>query len=1684
MIPNLLRAIFISGICLMPGTAATAQIYSEKFESFTAPTGNFNAAPSGQVGTGLDLAHSGNLTGWNKSGGGAVHIVDHANLWRAAGPAGPRNFAVMIWQDNVITQQAAIPGSNQAGTTYAVDFIAAPAVYEAPSQATAASDGIKIEVLRATDNAVIHAFTHQPGAFAGVAGDLRLAPGSFTYTGNGSGDIKFRLGPSAPGSGRFGGAMDDLTLTVQTPVFDGYSANPALYVAGHAIAANLPLGINGQASRFSIAPPLPAGLVFNTQTGSISGTPSAVSPATQYTITASFPAAPDQAVTLVLSVLAHSTLTGYAVSPADYFFGVTIAANQPKVIGAAPAGFSISPALPAGLVLNPAIGAITGTPVATTPAADYTITASFPGEPDSTSILRLGVIVSPSTVMITEFMASNETTHYDGDGNASDWIELHNFGAAPLNLSGWCLTDRADNLTKWRFPGVTLPAGGYLVVYASNQSRDDYIDAGGRLHTNFLLSASGEYLGLIKPNGVTVEHAFAPAFPPQVRGISYGIAANQAIAGFFNTPTPGAANPASPSAAGPLISGVTDSPLPLPGDGNDIVIRARVTPFVSPVASVTLRYRVMFGAEQTAPMTAGAGGEYTATIPHTASAPGQMVRWYVTAQDSLSQSRREPPYLDPANSPQYFGTVIANPATASPLPALHWFLATPSAAGTLTGTRCAIWFDGEFYDNVFVRVRGASSVNWAKKAHKLEFNTGHHFRYANGAPRVEEINLNTTQQDKSYVRESLTYETYRAVGVSASDALLVHVEQNGQFFSVAPLVQQVDEDFFTARGMDPEGALYKMNNGITSTANTEKRTRLHEGTADLQALIAGLAIANPNRNVWIFDNVDLPSAINYFTCAIVTQDFDRFAKNYYIYRDTNGSREWTQLPWDKDLTLGERFVSDDISGDGFLDETPDAPENNAHPFWCATGHARHGVNNMVDAVIAHPVAREMYLRRLRTLMDELLQPPGTPTAQLKFEARLDQLFPLLQIDAAKDLAKWGSAVIPEQPARQTLATAMNLIKTNYLAERRVFLYQRHGMGVIGDGIPSTLVSGTTGATIARYMVPGDNLLGLNWTAKNFDDAAWSSGATGLGFETIPSTHSPLIATRVRPSETHAASTSIFLRIRFNIADLSKIDALELRMKYDDGFVAWLNGTEIARRNIGGAAGSLVAFNAAATSRPDAQAIVFQNIDVNAFSSALVQGENVLAIHALNSSATNSDMLILSELAELPKPASLGSVGIPGAQPPALPLAIGTVEFNPASGNQNHEFVQILNPNPIAVDVSGWTVEGAIEHTFKPGTVIPSNTRNVPLYLSPHVNSFRARPSAPTGNSGVFVQGNYRGQLSARGETITIRDRTGNIAATTTWSGAPSDAQRFLRITEIHYHPAGASAAEIGAGFTDSNDFEFIEIRNIGPAPINIGGVHYDEGVEFVIPAGTVLAAGELAVIVSSTNAFAARYGAGPRVLGQYTGRLDNDGEALQLQDAAGENILKFTFNDRWYPATDGGGYAMVILGGTADWSRWDFAAGWGIGEPLHGSPGTLNSSVIRQQFAGWLNHHFSEAEILDPLVSGPAADPNGDGLTNFHHYAFGSNPRAAGVPTDQPLSAIRGNFLEFTHQQRAAALDLEYLTETSDNLNAWTIIEAPVIQTSTADINSMVTVTRRDPRIIDTPGDTRRFLRVRAVLGQ
>ena len=150
--------------------------------------------------------------------------------------------------------------------------------------------------------------------------------------------------------------------------------------------------------------------------------------------------------------------------------------------------------------------------------------------------------VAPDAVMISEFMADNDRTLRDENGDDVDWIELHNPTLQDVPLQGWGLSDDRNQPWKWRFPDVVIPGRGFLLVYASEKNRTN---VWGRLHTNFKLDAGGEFLGLSDANGQWVSQ-FAPKYPAQSTDVSYGRANGApSVVGYFEKPTPGAANSAS-----------------------------------------------------------------------------------------------------------------------------------------------------------------------------------------------------------------------------------------------------------------------------------------------------------------------------------------------------------------------------------------------------------------------------------------------------------------------------------------------------------------------------------------------------------------------------------------------------------------------------------------------------------------------------------------------------------------------------------------------------------------------------------------------------------------------------------------------------------------------------------------------------------------------------------------------------------------------------------------------------------------------------------------------------------------------------------------------------------------------------------------------------------------------------------
>ncbi len=146
---------------------------------------------------------------------------------------------------------------------------------------------------------------------------------------------------------------------------------------------------------------------------------------------------------------------------------------------------------------------------------------------------------SGGTLVISEFMALNTScfsTIVNGQVVYPDWLEIYNPTDSIVNLDGWYLTDNPGDLTQWPFPAVLLEPGEYLVVFASSKSTYPFVDDLGYFHTNFSLKASGEYLALVQPNGITVESFYEPIV--QYDNVSYGLCIDMSEKGYFTSPTP------------------------------------------------------------------------------------------------------------------------------------------------------------------------------------------------------------------------------------------------------------------------------------------------------------------------------------------------------------------------------------------------------------------------------------------------------------------------------------------------------------------------------------------------------------------------------------------------------------------------------------------------------------------------------------------------------------------------------------------------------------------------------------------------------------------------------------------------------------------------------------------------------------------------------------------------------------------------------------------------------------------------------------------------------------------------------------------------------------------------------------------------------------------------------------------
>ncbi len=239
--------------------------------------------------------------------------------------------------------------------------------------------------------------------------------------------------------------------------------------------------------------------------------------------------------------------------------------------------------------------------------------------------------------------------------------------------------------------------------------------------------------------------------------------------------------------------------------------------------------------------------------------------------------------------------------------------------------------------------------------------------------------------------------------------------------------------------------------------------------------------------------------------------------------------------------------------------------------------------------------------------------------------------------------------------------------------RLVFL----GLALLGlSALPVRAAAETLVASGAacRYLVPVNGAFDATWTARTFDDAAWSSGYSGLGYDDGDGNYLPYIDAPLL-----SKALTLYTRFNFCVTNLAQISSLTLQVLYEDGFVAYLNGLEVARGNVTGA----VDYQKPADNNRDENAArIFENFDVSSGISSLISGTNVLAVHCLNSGSGSTDMLILPVLVTSP-PGVVSNIVINEF------LASNKSGLKNSLGESEKDWIELYNPNANSVSLSGW-----------------------------------------------------------------------------------------------------------------------------------------------------------------------------------------------------------------------------------------------------------------------------------------------------------------------------------------------------------------------------------------------------------
>lgn len=686
-------------------------------------------------------------------------------------------------------------------------------------------------------------------------------------------------------------------------------------------------------------------------------------------------------------------------------------------------------------------------------------------------LLLSGLTAQSGSVMISEFMAINSNSIVDEDGEHSDWIELYNTGSESINLEGWFLTDKADNLSKWKFPAVTLEADKYLIVFASEKNRKV---AGQQLHTNFKLSGTGEYLAIVAPD-TTVSHAYQPQFPAQRNDVSYGIYHGQAV--YFNTPTPGAGNLAGNLPFAPAFSesrGYFKDPVQVSLSVASSASIYYTTDGTRPTATNGTLYSSPLTISTTTPLSAVAvddQGNSSEIITHTYLFIDQIIRqpkapqgyptdWKQAASSTTIKADYEMDarVVDHADYKNSWVEVFHDIPTVSFVTNTGYLFSDQENATTggiyiYTGKPSAIGVDwirpasAEYFDpkngkqfqiNCGLMLHGGNSrtpSNSPKHGFKLKFKSEYgpsklNFNLFDDATATNEFNslvfragYNNTWVKNSvaqqllgqYIQDSWSKTTQLDMGQPAAHEKFVHLYLNGLYWGLYNISEQLTDDFMESylKGKEEDFDVIKEKDAVSAGNLTAWNA--------LKSQISGVAT---NENYQKIQGRNPDGSVNpaYQNLIEVDNYIDYMLINYYI-----GNKDWDKNNW----TVSRNRVNNDS---GFR-------------FFCwdtETSMVSLNDNLVVNGTAGNPMAFIQHLKKntdfkvkIADRIKQLLLDQGGLLTPEGVSARYEKLADEIEIAIIGESARWSDWYAPYNPYTKNdhWIPRKNDLMENYFPER-------------------------------------------------------------------------------------------------------------------------------------------------------------------------------------------------------------------------------------------------------------------------------------------------------------------------------------------------------------------------------------------------------------------------------------------------------------------------------------------------------------------------------------------------------------------------------------------------------------------------------------------------------------------------